>query len=136
MKRHLAVLLIASCAASLSTASSCLHYGGEPITLSGKVTLQTFFGPPNYGENPDTDSRETQGILVLVRPVCVSANPVSYDMAETNQVKVTLVPPDGVNLKNFAGKRVTVQGTLFHAITGHHHTPVLMQVSRIEKSRE
>jgi hypothetical protein len=32
-------------------------------------------------------------------------------------------------------RHVTVRGTLFHANTGHHHTPVLIQVDRIEKIR-
>jgi hypothetical protein len=125
----LAILLATSLPA---VAASCLHYGGSPVTLSGKVKLQTFFGPPNYGENPDTDSRETQAILALAKPICVEANPVEYEEAEQNQLEVTLVPLKKENLKSYEGKQIAVQGTLYHAHTGHHHTPVLIEIKQIE----
>jgi len=115
-----------------SNADDCLHYQGLPVTLTGIVSLQTFYGPPNYGENPETDSRETQAILKLEKPICVGANPSSYEDEERNQDEVTLVPPKGVNFGIYAGKKVSLQGSLFHAHTGHHHTPVLMQVVLIE----
>ena len=72
-------------------AHPCMHYAGEPVSLAGKVVLRTFFGPPNYGENPDTDSRETQAILILPRPICVDANAADNDAAENGQSEVTLV---------------------------------------------
>lgn len=37
--------------------------------LVGKVTWQTFFGTPNFGEQPETDSRETQTIVHLEMPI-------------------------------------------------------------------
>lgn len=115
-----------------SWAGPCLHYSGSPVTLAGKVKLQTFFGPPNYGENPDTDSRETQAILALAKPICVEANPAEYEDAEQNQFEVTLVPLKKENLKSYEGKQIAVQGTLYHAHTGHHHTPVLIEIKQIE----
>ena len=129
------LMLAVSLAASLpAVAASCLHYSGNPVTLIGKVKLQTFFGPPNYGENPDTDSRETQAILLLAKPVCVEANPKDYEEAEQNQLVVTLVPLNHENLKSYEGKQIAVQGTLYHAHTGHHHTPVLIEIKRIENA--
>jgi len=116
--------------------ASCLHYGGSPVTLNGKVKLQTFFGPPNYGENPDTDSRETQAILLLEKPICVEANPKDYEEAEQNQREVTLVPLGKENLKDYEGKQIMVQGTLYHAFNGHHHTPVLIEIKHIENARK
>ena len=83
------------------------------IKLSGKVALKTFYGPPNYGENPDTDARETQAMLFLAKPICVDENPADYYDAETGQSEITLVPPSGVNLKDYVAKQVTLQGTLF-----------------------
>jgi hypothetical protein len=113
----------------------CLHYHymGDPVVLEGTVGLRTFFGPPNYGENPKTDSRETQAILTLEKAVCVDAKPSDYDEAERNQTEVTLVPSRGENLQVFEGKDVAVLGQLFHANTGHHHTPLLIQVQRIQE---
>ncbi|MEX8504166.1 DUF4431 domain-containing protein [Leptothrix ochracea] len=106
------------------------------FALVGKVTLETFYGPPNYGENPKTDSREAQIILVLKQQICVSANLSTNDEEEKNQLRVTLVPPVGVNLGSYKGRSVTVKGTLFHAITGHHHTPVLMEVVHVQEHHD
>jgi hypothetical protein len=128
------VILFAACAFPFlaSAVEPCLHYAGDPVTLSGKVTERTFFGPPNYGENPKTDSREPQWVLLLEKPICVDENPSDYEEAEQNQLVVTLVPLHNTNIKKHLGKKVSVQGTLFHAQTGHHHTPVLIEVLRIE----
>lgn len=119
-----------------SASAACLHYDGDPVSLSGKVELKTFYGPPNYGENPESDSRETQAFLILLEPICVEANPSNFEEAEENQIEVTLVPNTGENLKDYMGKQIIVRGTLFHAITGHHHTPVLMEVVNIVISGE
>ena len=48
-----------------------LHYEPEKVTLTGRIVSRTFYGPPNYGENPKTDSREAQYILLLVTPIDV-----------------------------------------------------------------
>lgn len=134
MQLHLAALLGTLCVALPSWAApQCLHYEGDPVALAGKVTLRTFYGPPNYGENPKTDSRETQAILVLSKPICVEENQTFYAEKEKNQQKITLVPPKGVNFGSYRGRFVTVEGTLFHAHTAHHRTRVLMQVIHIKR---
>lgn len=133
MKYAVAALFAALCSLSSGAlAAPCLSYD-QPATLTGKVIIKTFFGPPNYGEDPATDSRESQGILVAAKPICVNES-AEYEL-EKNQVKITLVPPRGVNLQTFAGKQVTVQGSLFHADNAHHHTTILMQVRRIDALR-
>lgn len=137
MKHRCIAAAIALCGASQSWAAPpCLHYGGDPVALTGKVTFKTFYGPPNYGENPKTDSRETQAILVLVKPICVEAGPGINEEREKGQRKVTLVPSAGFNPPRYLGKVVTVEGTLFHAHTGHHRTPVLMQTMGIKNGKE
>lgn len=113
-------------------AAECLHYDGDRVTLAGHVKLKTFFGPPNYGENLETDSRETQAILLLAQPICVKANPANYEPAEQDQSEVTLVPLNKENLTQFMGRQVLVEGKLFHAHTGHHHTSVLIEINRIK----
>jgi hypothetical protein len=120
--------------ANSSASMPCLHYGGGPVTLTGKVEFKIFYGPPNYGENPETDSRETQAILLLSEPICVHANPGNTEESEQNQTEVTLVPYNNENLEDYMEKEIIVQGTLYHAHTGHHHTPVLMEIESIVKS--
>lgn len=114
-------------------AASCLHYGAPQSTLTGVVTQQTFFGPPNFGETPEIDKRETQYVLMLAEPICVNAS--DDEDAEQNQLQVTLVPRIKIGLKAFDGKRVKVAGKLFHAHTGHHHTPLLLELVSIKQAK-
>ena len=134
--RCIAVAAILCCASQSWAVPPCLHYGGEAVALTGRVTFRTFYGPPNYGENPKTDSRETQAILVLAKPICVEANPRTYEEGEKDQRKVTLVPSAGFNPPQYRGKIVTVEGTLFHAHTAHHRTPVLLRTIGVKNDKE
>ena len=118
---------------SAALAEACLRYGTPAVTLSGIVTQQTFFGPPNFGETPEIDRRETQAVLMLAAPICVKAN--SEEDAERNQLQVTLVPRIKISLNAFDGKHVTVTGKLFHAHTGHHHTPLLLEMVSIRPTK-
>ena len=127
------LIIVAMCSVTFHAiaAEPCLSYS-TPVTLSGKITKRTFYGPPNYGEDPATDSRETQVLLLLPKPICVDENKIEYYEAEKNQLELTLVPLGKVKFKNHIGKQVTVHGKLFHAHTGHHHTSVLVEVLSIE----
>ena len=126
-------------AASLSDSRpKVLHYGPEKVTLTGKVVARTFYGPPNYGENPKRDSKETQYILLLdsaIDVVTTGSDPT--DKTEHGVKKVTLVVLDfkAHPVEHLLGNRVKVEGTLFHANTGHHHTKVLLVVFSIKRAR-
>jgi hypothetical protein len=114
--------------------AACLHYDGDPLVLTGVVIERTFYGPPGYGENPKEDARETQALLRLDAPLCVDTNPSDpdeiYERAD-NQREITLVP-NWKHIKPYLGRHVEVTGTLFGAVTGHHHTDVLMSVKKIK----
>ncbi|RYE76356.1 MAG: DUF4431 domain-containing protein [Oxalobacteraceae bacterium] len=118
------VLCISLISCTALRVSACEKYGLPDIMLVGTVTLETFYGPPGYGESPETDSKERQAILHLAKPLCTLAS--GDEPAEQDQAKVTLVPMDNLGLQDFVGKVVAVRGSLFHAITGHHHTDVLI----------
>src|SRR5258705_13599459 len=42
-----------------------LRYELDKVTLVGTIVSRTFYGPPNYGEDPKIDSKERQYILLL-----------------------------------------------------------------------
>jgi hypothetical protein len=114
-----------------------LHYEPEKVMLKGKVVSRTFYGPPNYGENPKTDSQESQYILILDAAVDVVANGSDpTDQTERGVRRVTLVVHDFAAhpVRPLLGRRVLIEGTLFHANTGHHHTRVLITVSSIKRA--
>ena len=112
-----------------------LHYEPEVVTLRGRLTETTEYGPPNYGENPETDSIEHPIILVLPRPVRVQGDPSSDLNTETVSgiTRIQLVMPGNVGVDfppNYEGE-VEVTGTLFGSHTAHHHTKVLMTVETL-----
>ena len=111
----------------------CLRYG-EPVEgLTGRLEKHVFFGPPGYGESPTIDKREAQGILVLDQPACVEKGARPSDELEVDQLELTLVPSSTTSFAAFTGKHVTVAGKLFHAFTGHHHTKLLVAVSKVSQ---
>lgn len=109
-----------------------LEYEPAVVELEGKLSIKTFFGPPNFGENPETDSKERSWILSLDKPINVQSkdetDPVLGPSVENvRELQLVLHEPR----RELIGKKVRVKGTLFHAHTGHHHTDVLMDVQSI-----
>lgn len=109
-----------------------VDYWPAVVELKGKLGIKTFFGPPNFGENPETDSKERSWILSLDKPINVrgqtSPDPGLNDSVENvRELQLVLPKPH----RELIGKKVIVKGTLFHAHTGHHHTDVLMDVQSI-----
>ncbi len=111
-----------------SAADDCLAFDREGVVLTGLVYLKTFYGPPNYGESPDTDALETQALLALDEPICVRASGEDSTVDAVGVSDVTLVPLGGIGFARFSGRRVSVTGSLFSPITGHHRTAVLIEV--------
>ncbi|MEO3711289.1 DUF4431 domain-containing protein [Roseateles flavus] len=117
--------------------SSCLSYDSTSTKLIGTLLSRPYYGPPNYGETPSTDSRERAFLLLLDAPICVtaSAHPEKDNNSfERDQIVVHLAPSH-VKPKEVArmlGRQVTATGQLYHAFTGHHRTPVLLDVYGIE----
>ena len=115
-----------------------LSYQPTVIQLKGTLSVKTYYGPPNYGENPETDAKEALPILLLSKPVNVRGNPdpkAGFDrrsVEDVREIQLVLTMPH----KEFIGKTVLVKGTLFHAFTGHHHTDVLMEVRSIKLDPE
>ena len=115
-----------------------LSYEPTVVKLKGKLTIRVYYGPPNYGENPDTDTKEALPVLILSKPVNVRGNPDPKagfnrkSVEGVREIELVLTMPH----KEFIGKRVLVKGTLFHAFTGHHHTDVLMDVRSIRLAQK
>ena len=111
-----------------------LSYEPANVTLTGRLVSKTFHGPPNYGENPKTDSKENQYILILDSAVDVVGDQ-NEQTTERGVKRVTLVVNDfkAHPVETLLGSRVEVQGTLFHSSTGHHHTKILINVTSIKE---
>ena len=107
----------------------CFKYEPALVTISGTISVREDYGPPNYGEDPAHDSRESHLYIALDNPLCVDAGDESGPNAEAESNVKSM---EMVYFKPFQnrwlGRQVLVEGTLFHAFSGHHHTPVLIRV--------
>jgi hypothetical protein len=103
-------------------------FGSLKIDLSGTLTTEMFYGRPNYGENPETDEKEYPYILKLDKPI------KSSDLEITKVQVVPISTPDTRAIHNSLNKHVKIEGSLFFSITGHHHTPILIEVDRLLES--
>ncbi len=143
MKKPLCIFIFIACLHLYIAASQAgnerrvLHYWPEKVTLTGRLVYRTFYGPPNYGENPKTDSKETQSILLLDSAIdIIAVKQDALSATERGVKRVTLVFGESTPhpVRFYLKRRVTVEGTLIHAHTGHHHTKILIDVSSIKRA--
>lgn len=121
--------------ASNAAESECLEYRPATVTLTGTIIRHIDYGPPNYGEDPAHDAKEVYWYLQLDDPVCVNGKKDhSEEMeGEKNVRKAQIVYLNGYPRgDNWINHRASITGTLFHAITGHHHTKVLIEAGKTD----
>jgi len=101
--------------------------------IRGKLTLNSFSGPHNYGETPDPDSIEKVWILNLDKTINIhqhDPNPEGgIDVTQYNIGRIQLAAgKHNLDFKKYQNKIITVKGMFWGEHTGHHFTPVLMSV--------
>ena len=111
----------------------CVSYEPDAVVLKGTIRQHTFAGPPNYESVAKGDQAERVWVLHLAEPICVSAS-ADWEQ-ETGVSDLQLVFANGRRQygKSLLGRNVAVNGTLFRAHTGHHHTKVLLTVNSIKR---
>jgi hypothetical protein len=124
--------LIAIIAASPVYGMECLSYVGE-TTLEGQLVRKKFPGPPNCESITVEGRREIFWLIKLDQPVCVDKDPADQDglndaIKAVEEVQLVLTAEQYGKYADRIGHHVTVSGTLFRAISGHHHTPLLMEI--------
>jgi hypothetical protein len=114
------------------TSVPCLLYEPAVVKIAGSLERKTVPGPPNYKSVRNGDRPETYWFVKLSRPVCVREDEKEPDLnpaqKRVGSIQLDLSPEAYAAYKELVGKGVVVSGTLFGAVTGHHHTPVLMTV--------
>lgn len=130
MRRTFLAVFLTIVTQAVFAAEPCFKYEPEVVELTGKVERVVFPGPPNYESVKDGDRPESYYVLFLPKSVCVQGDPKDEMNSETekNIKSMQLIISDYKKYRPLLGKKVTVKGTLMHAITGHHHTNVLLEV--------
>ena len=131
MKRLLPLLLL-WCSPLVG---QCLTFEPDTVRLAGVLTVGVFPGRPNYEDTLKGDEPEHPYILSLASKICVSGDSTSDlnrdDQSGIQNVQLIFLEALPRDLGSLLGKRVILMGTLTTAISGHHHTPVLLIVSRL-----
>jgi hypothetical protein len=128
------LLLVAADPQAAQLKHACVHYEPEIVRLSGRLSIDREYGPPNFGEHPATDEELHVAILHLSRPLDVCGNDTSeLDIESFNGLRK--VQMNFANLhrdpKYLAGQTIAVIGTLYQAHSGYHFTEVLMTVDNV-----
>jgi Domain of unknown function (DUF4431) len=130
---------------AVSLASFCIAANGiaaEPspsITLEGILMVGDFYGPPDYGEQPGKDHSEHSLYLQLpASPVTQLGDSRSLDSftpeaQRTYFVQVAMDGPDQSEVEKAIGQKVEVAGLPFAPLTGHHRTPLLIDVKSLKQ---
>jgi hypothetical protein len=105
--------------------SHCVQYDPAQVTIRGRIFLRTDFGPPNYGEDPSTDSRERHIYIRLDKVLCVDEDAEGEAERGVHVMQMAYMIHQPFR-RAWVGKHVSVRGTLFHSFTGHHWTKVLI----------
>ncbi len=127
--RALTFILFFSC--NIALAAPCLDYVHN-VTVQGVLARHTFPEQPNYESIAAGDAPATYFFVTPPKPFCVAIGKRDDEPAVARVDTVQLVfmgKVDGYGpLRPYLGKAVTCSGMLFAAISGHHHSPVLLSV--------
>lgn len=116
----------------------CLQFEPAVSSISGTLERKTYPGPPNYEDVKKGDRAETGWYVRLADPICVAGKPDDdlniRDVAGVRLIQLVLVHDEYKTHAQLVGKKVKATGTLFTGHTGHHHTPVLLTVTRLNRA--
>lgn len=108
------------------------QFGPAVSVLEGTLHQVTFFGPPTYGENPETDAQEQGFVLKLRKPIDVQGDAAGSNAAVQGITEIQLITQDP-KLAKYKGLKVRVTGPLSAAKTDHDHMPILMHVQQFRE---
>ena len=123
---------------SVAIAAQATVPAGEKATLAGDLQAATAYGPPNFGENPETDKKESYIVLAHFSPIDVRD---TDGTVLPNIVRAQLIVPIeqevlARKVKQLVGAgAVRITGKVFPATTGHHHEPIVLIVESAEKAK-
>lgn len=116
----------------------------ETVVLQGILQKGVFYGPINFGKDPSNDKPQDSYYLQL--PNTLKQQLEYWDKHEIvdrefkwlDYYFIELAGPYQVNndMAGMVGKNVRVTGQIFERYSRMHHTPLLLQVKKIEVVNE
>ncbi|MTD27793.1 DUF4431 domain-containing protein [Erwinia sorbitola] len=99
------------------------------VNATGTLLRITFPGPPNYESVEQGDEAEVYWVLQADKPLCTQD---AADWGDQTQMQLVVEAGMYKTHRSLIGHRVRVQGSLLFAETGHHHTPLMIGVGKLE----
>ena len=133
-RKHVIILTAGLIVASFHPllAASNLTYEPESIDLVGILHREVFPGPPNYENIRTGDRPETIWFVTLHKQNTAQGNDSVFSHSGESAVeRIQLLLPEK-RYNHLLNQKVVASGTLFDAHTVHHHTPVLMFVTKVQ----
>ncbi|MBI2605897.1 MAG: DUF4431 domain-containing protein [Deltaproteobacteria bacterium] len=113
-----------------SSPRQALAYEPAEVELTGTIETQTFPGPPNWESVANGDEIERGWYLRLDRQIDVGprldSNTANTESEKNVRILQIAVGNDSIWKELRDGRRCKLKGTLFHRLTGHHHSRVLI----------
>lgn len=107
------------------TFAACMKEG-DKVTLTGVIKKELFYGPPNFGEDKQTDEKLLYWILYPDTPLTCVADVDDTADRWNKQIQLIISHDDYQTKKSLLNTRVSVTGEIMLAQTGYHVTPVLL----------
>ncbi|MBF8263933.1 MAG: hypothetical protein HW387_1598 [Parachlamydiales bacterium] len=121
-------IILSYTATDSAQAPVVVHYEPSIVQLTGTLKECICPGPPEYENIEMGDAPERIFVLMLDHPVHVRELAPKKDFLDEPEDNVTeiQVAASSSEAQPILGKHVKISGTLFHAITAHHRTEVIM----------
>lgn len=136
--RYLFLMLLIFSSFALAK-NQTVYYEPSLVELKGVIKDLKFPGPPNYESIKNGDADEIGAYLILNSPIDVMLpSKLKNDSNDNDEpeenVKILqlAVENDSDWTKIKEGNYVQLSGTLFHCLTAHHHTRVLLWVEKVK----
>jgi hypothetical protein len=131
-------LVLAIALVSAPAEAACLSYAG-PAEISGTLIARTVPGPPNYESVRKGDRAERIWLVRLDHPACVDADPKGDGINEAaddlREIQLVLGKEAYDRYRDLLNRHVAARGTLIGAHTGHHRTPVLIEIATMSRRK-
>lgn len=102
------------------------------ISLEGDIVLIGYYGPPGFGEDPNSDKlvkapalRLPRAITVFVRSISGSSQPRKIDL-------IQIIDPVPYVFRKSCGKRIKIKGEIIEPDTSDSGTAVMIDVKNYE----
>lgn len=122
---YLAAASLFLSAFTLTASAECLRYGPQHA-LEGTLSLETVM-------SAESEVPIEYTVLTLDAPICAFPDPVEIENGALSSIaRVQVIPPRKQNLQPLSGRRVTVRGTVFAAISRQHVLPMVIDADYIK----